>query len=51
MNYDNRGTTCSGKERSIAVPDHYKHVAIGIARMTLCNSQPDQVIRFIILRN
>ena len=39
------------KNIRIAVGDHYKHVAIGIATMTVHDSQPDQVSRFIILSN
>ena len=30
---------------------HYKHVAIGIATMTVYDSQPNQASRFIILSN
>ena len=33
------------------ITDHYKHVAIGIATMTVHDSQPNQVTRFIILSN
>ena len=46
-----RGTGVVPRRAIPPVTNYYKHVAIGIATMTVHDSQPDQVSRFIILSN